>query len=177
MATEEATEASIDELFALPLDEFTAARNALAKQVRAGGDRAAADEIKALRKPSITAWALNQLVRQHPDNVAGLLDAGRALRDAHERALEGDASGLRDAGRGQQQAVGDLARVAAAILEEAGSSGDSHLEQIMQSLRAASTDEGAGAALQQGRLSADIEETGFGFLGSTGFSGFTGGAP
>src|SRR4051794_28405384 len=131
MAGAEPAEASIDELFSLPPEEFTAARNALAKRVRADGDRAGADEIKALRKPSMTAWALNQLVRRQPQGVDQLLEAGRALREAHERALEGDASGLRDAGRAQQQAVSELARQAAAILDEAGSTGDAHLEKLM----------------------------------------------
>jgi hypothetical protein len=158
-------EASIDELFGLPLQDFTGARNALAKRLTAGGDKAAAVSVKALRKPAITAWALNQVARRHPDGVTALLQSGEELRQAHRLALEGDASALRAATRAQQQRVSDLAREAAAILEEAGSSSGSHAERLAESLRAAATDDAAGAQLRQGRLTNDLETAGFGFAG------------
>jgi len=53
----DALEERLDELYALPLDEFTAARNELAKALRAEGKREEADAVKALAKPSVTAWA------------------------------------------------------------------------------------------------------------------------
>src|SRR5215467_583167 len=49
-------DAEIDRLYQLPLDEFTAARNVLAKQ--AGGE---AGRVRALGKPSVPAWIVNQL--------------------------------------------------------------------------------------------------------------------
>ena len=45
-----------DELYALPLEEFTAARDRLAKKLREDGDKAAADGVKALKKPSVPSW-------------------------------------------------------------------------------------------------------------------------
>ena len=44
----------IDELYQLPLEEFTPARNALAKELGDG-------DIKKLEKPNVAAWAVNQL--------------------------------------------------------------------------------------------------------------------
>src|SRR4051794_20255768 len=96
------------DLYGLPLEEFTAARNALAKQLGRQGDKAAAEEVKRLAKPSRTAWALNQLARRHPDDVEQLLAAGERLREAQQRALAGDASGLRGAAREEQQQVDRL---------------------------------------------------------------------
>src|SRR4051812_24709968 len=108
---------SIGELFSLPLQDFTGARNDLAKRLTKAGTKQAAATVKALRKPSITAWALNQLVRDRSDEVDALLDSGEKLRRAHAKALEGDASDLRHASRDQQQRVGELTRRAVAILD------------------------------------------------------------
>ncbi|MCC7125349.1 MAG: hypothetical protein IT178_10910, partial [Acidobacteria bacterium] len=53
-------EAAIDALYQGPLDGFTAARNALAAALKKSGDKAGAERVKALAKPSVTAWAVNQ---------------------------------------------------------------------------------------------------------------------
>jgi hypothetical protein len=53
-----------DDLYALPPGEFTRARDERAKGLRKEGRRDEADEVKALRKPTVAAWALNQLARQ-----------------------------------------------------------------------------------------------------------------
>jgi len=75
----------IDALYALPLDEFTRARDDLAKALRAQGDKDAASTVKALRKPSVPAWALNQVARQNPELIAELLRAGTQVHDASDR--------------------------------------------------------------------------------------------
>src|SRR4051794_41911269 len=67
-----ASDEDIDRLYGLPLAEFTAARNALAKEL--GGEEGKG--VKALRKPSAAAWALNQAVREAPDKLAEVLTAG-----------------------------------------------------------------------------------------------------
>ncbi len=61
-----------DELFRLPLSEFTAARNALAAKLKKDGDSAESDRIKALSKPPVSAWA------RVP--AASRRSAGRAMR-------------------------------------------------------------------------------------------------
>src|SRR6185436_19118378 len=80
-------------LYGLPLDEFTTARNAAAKELRDRGLKAEADEVKAFAKPSVAAWAVNQLTRRHHADLDELLDAAAAARDAQL----GGGSGAREA--------------------------------------------------------------------------------
>src|SRR4051812_17139068 len=56
----------IDELYTVDPSEFVARRNALAKELRAAGDRDAAAEVSKLRRPTVVAAALNQLARRNP---------------------------------------------------------------------------------------------------------------
>src|SRR3954452_25543843 len=78
----------IDQLFALPLDEFTAARNELAKRLKQEGDAETAETVRAMTKPSVAAWAVNQLARREPEAVRSLLNLGSRLRSAQERSLK-----------------------------------------------------------------------------------------
>src|SRR4051794_31373093 len=103
------------DLYGLPLDEFTAARDAEAKRLRAGGDAEAAKETKALRKPSRAAWAINQAVRAEPGAMQALIDAGERLSRAQDAALAGKRRGgddLRAAIAAQGEAVERLADAA-----------------------------------------------------------------
>ena len=83
-------EKELDSLYAAPLDEFVAERDALAKRLRADGDREAADRVKALRKPSAAVWAVNQLARRQQKDYRALLEAGDRLREAQEQVLGGE---------------------------------------------------------------------------------------
>ncbi len=51
------------ELYGSDPESFTERRTALAAQARTAGDRAAAKEIAGLRKPTRSAWMINQLAR------------------------------------------------------------------------------------------------------------------
>ena len=85
-------------LYGLDLEEFVGARDALAKELRAGGDREGAAAVKKLAKPTRAAWAVNRLVRDRPDEIAALVEAGEALAGAQEQLLDGaDADVLRSA--------------------------------------------------------------------------------
>ena len=143
----------------MPLDEFTAARNALAKELSKEGDKAAAADLKQLPKPSKVAWALNQIARRQPDEIDLLLQAGEDLREAQRRALDGDASTLRAASRAEQDQINRLVEAAAPL---AGTGAE---DRLRATLRAAATDAEAGARLRQGRLIADVETAGFGLEG------------
>ena len=153
--------ADADGLYALPLAEFTAARNALAKQLVRDGDKAGAAEVKRLPKPSRTAWALNQLARGRPGDVEELIAAGRRLREAQQRALDGDAGDLREATRAEHAQVGRLLDLALALLGE----GAGGAERLRATLHAAATGSEAAELLRRGRLVADIEASGFGLEG------------
>jgi hypothetical protein len=146
-------EERIDALYALPLDRFTPERDALAKRLRAEGDRAGADRLKGLRKPVVSAWVLNALAREEPKLVEELDGLGRRLRDAQRRVLSGgDASALRDALEERRALVARLVARARSILEREGLGGASTEEDVASSLEAAAVDEGAAVALRAGRL-------------------------
>src|SRR5215471_16331527 len=70
----------VDALFKVPLGEFTSERNALAARLKKAGHQAEANEVKALGKPSVSAWVVNQLYWRHRDLFERLTDAGERLR-------------------------------------------------------------------------------------------------
>jgi hypothetical protein len=146
-------EQRIDALFGLPLDRFIPERDTLVKELRAAGDRSTADRVKALRKPTVPAWALNQLARQDPRGVADLVQLGTRLRDAQRRAISGaDVGPLREATEERRALVGRLVRVAVEILQGTGTGSGPHEEEISSTLEAAAVDEEAGDRLRAGRL-------------------------
>jgi len=77
------------ELYALPPEEFTAARDRLAGELKESGKADEAAAIKKLRKPSVVAWAVNAAARARPEEVEALREAGQALRRAQRKALSG----------------------------------------------------------------------------------------
>jgi hypothetical protein len=156
----------VDELFALPPEEFTAARNALATALRGDGDRERAAEVTRMRRPTVAAWAVNQTVRRHRDRFDELLAAGARVRTAQRRALSGvRASGMRDATRVRRAAIEALADAAVTILTGHGVAAESHRGDIVATFDAASADEQAAAVVGAARLSATLPvASGFGAL-------------
>lgn len=151
----------VDALFDLPVDAFVAARGALAKARRAAGDREVAAAVKQLRRPTLSAWALNQLARRHPDDVRTLVEQGAALAEAQEQALAGARVDLREAGRARTDTLRRLTRAADAVLGGQGSA--AHRDEVVATLTAASSDPASGALLLEGRLSEPLEApSGFG---------------
>jgi hypothetical protein len=153
-----------EELFALPLDEFTAARNALARRLKQEGNADAAEQVGGLVKPSVAAWAVNQLARQEPEPVRSLLNVAARLRSAQERSLQGEraADELRAAQAEERDVIRGLTQRAAELLRESSrpASGTT-LERISSLLRAAAVGEPGRTALREGRLTGDVEVTGF----------------
>jgi hypothetical protein len=156
---------AVDRLYSLPLSEFTSARNELVRELRKTGRKDEAEEVRALKKPSATAWAVNQLARREPDKVAELIKAGDALRKAQRDVLGGKAADVREASRAQHDLADELVDDARALLAEAGAKAtQAAARRISGTLRAASTDPGASKLLKQGRLPDDVESVGFGPL-------------
>lgn len=149
-----AADEAIDELYAAPLEEFVARRDQLARELRAD-DKDAAAAVKRLRKPSRVAWAVNQAVRRSPKLLDDVVEAGNALRAAHQRALrEGGSGSLHDATRARQRAVRALADVAVGAL---GATGESARDAIEQTLTAASIDADAATEVREARLVQELE--------------------
>jgi chromosome segregation ATPase len=152
----------IDRLYALPLEEFTAARNELAKGLRASGDREAADLVRSLEKPSLPAWVANQLVRERAGEVRSLLEAADELRGAQERALGGaGADAVRSASEQERVALRALGDSAREVLEDAGRRTPGTIERVVATLRAAAADPEARPLFEQGRLTHEIASSGF----------------
>ena len=109
--------------------------------------------MKRLRKPTVVAWALDQLATRDPDGVQELLEAGAEVRAAQQAALSskrGAAERLRTAGLARAAAVTRLATVAAAVLQEAGKAPDTHADAIARALGVSATDHDAAAMLAAG---------------------------
>jgi len=156
-------EREIDRLYAVPLDEFTALRNELAKRLKKEGEDDAAQEVTALVKPSVPAWTINQLARRQKKEVQALLATGTRLRKAQERALAGGGpDALRAAQAEERESVRDLTQRAAAILEEAGRPATrAVLERVRATLGAAVLTDPERAALKAGRLTTEVQVSGF----------------
>ena len=147
-------EGRVDELYGLPLDRFTNERDALVKELRAAGEGAEAATVKALRKPVVSAWALNMLARRDEAGIGELLEIGGRLREAHRRAISGgDVEALREATDERRRIVAELTAKALTIAEPGGGGPSSALEDAVAStLEAASVDPEAGELLRSGRL-------------------------
>ncbi|MGW4930994.1 hypothetical protein ACWEOH_17805 [Agromyces sp. NPDC004153] len=157
MATDALT-AAADELYALVPEEFTAARNARARDAKTD-DTALGQRIGEFRKPSPAAWILNQLVREQPDAVDELLDLGADLRDAQ---AAGDGKTLTTVGAERRQLIAGLLRQATHIADAADRSPSrAVLDEVEQTLIAATVDEAAGGALRTGRLTRSLQAVGF----------------
>jgi hypothetical protein len=156
-----------DRLFGLPLDEFTTARNGLARQLKRDGDAEGAAAVQALPKPTVAAWTVNQLARGDAAAVRTLLDAAEALRAAQNRLLGGeDASdALRQATIRERDVIRALTERAEAVLREAGRPApQAMLERVASTLRAAAVDDQGRRLLETGRLTAELDPAGFGGL-------------
>jgi hypothetical protein len=154
-------EEEIDRLYGLPLDEFTRARDELARRVRKEGDGERAAEIKQLRKPSLPAWVVNQLARQRQLDMQRLLKAGEQLAGAQVEAMRGQSGdAFLEARRDEQRALEALAAGASEVLADAGR-GTAPLDRVLATLRAGSLTEDGRALLKSGRLTEELEPPGF----------------
>lgn len=151
-----------EDLYALPLDEFTAARNRLARDLAKAGDKDEAARVKALRKPSAPAWVVNQLVRRRKKAAKDLMRSGERLRKAQEKSLGGGGrGGLEKAVAAERDAVQALLAEARKISEEDGVKlSDANLAKVQDTLHAVSLDPEVRKAFEAGELVSDHEATG-----------------
>lgn len=153
-----------DDLYALPLADFTPARDALAKEHKA--DKALAAAIKGLRKASVAAWVVNLLVRRDPDQVDQVLAVGEALRDAQENL---DATQLREFTKQRRQLTASVTTAARRMAREEGvRTTQSVADQVEATLTAAMLEPDAARAVRSGLLVTALSATGLGDLDLTG---------
>jgi hypothetical protein len=150
-------ERELDRLYQLPPGEFTAARDELAKRLRADGEREQAEEVKKLRKPPVAVSLVNRLARERELDVQRLAKAGEALTASQGK---GDADAFEEARSEEQRALERLSQAAKEIADREGFGGPT-VERATQTMRAASlTDEGRGL-LKQARLTEELQPPGF----------------
>src|SRR5204862_4296406 len=158
-------ENELDRLYALDPGDFVAERNGLARKLRDAGQREEAEQVKSLRKPTLSGATINQLTRRERRDVDLLLDAGHRLREAQQRLLAGEDPGsLDEARRIEREALGKLRRAARAILAESGRASGTTLDKVMATLQAAAVSDEGRELLALGRLTGDLEATGFDLL-------------
>lgn len=134
-------------LYGLSLEEFTAERNARAKDI---ADRAVASQVKKLPKPSMAGWLMNMLTLHRRPAVDEALALGLELRAAQENL---DQARMKDLGHQRQRLLAELGKESLALAKELGHSVSATVAaEIEQTFRAAMTDPDAAAAVATGRL-------------------------
>lgn len=148
-------ESVADELYSLPRDEFTAARNAAAARAREQGDRRLAEQIGGLRRPTAAAWLANLLAREQPGEVRALVELGDGLREAQHR-LRGDE--LRRLSQQRHELVHALVLQAQALARTAGHpAGAAVTRELVNTFTAAVNSSAAAQALAGARLTRALD--------------------
>ncbi len=162
-------ESAIDALYAGELAEFVTARNRLAKALKDRGDKDAAAAIKALGKPSLSAWAVNQLWWHARGEVDTLLAAGQVVRRLQQSGA--GATEQQRAAKRRRACLDALLRAAEARLSEGGhASGATTLRKIRSTLEALAAWGDDVPPPGPGRLVDDLEAPGFEALGALAFA-------
>ncbi|MEZ7123725.1 hypothetical protein ACBR40_00210 [Nonomuraea sp. AD125B] len=143
-----------DRLYALPPPEFTAARTAEARAAKDAGEARLAREIAKLRKPTVSAAAVNRVAREHPGEVAELLEVGERLRAAWQ---EQDPDALAELIRRRGEVTGRLGR----LVRQESELSASGAAEVEQTLDAAVVDADAAEQVRRGRLARPLAYSGF----------------
>jgi hypothetical protein len=158
----------IDRLYALPLEEFIAERDEVAKRLRKDGDRDSAAEVKALKKPSVAAWAVNQVRRDRPEDVRRLLDVTEELHRVYAGlSSAGARERLGEAANMQRDLIRSLVRCAQQLLDAGGHrANEQTLGKVADTLRAAALDDDLREQVAAGRVVKEQRAAGLGPLES-----------
>ena len=120
--------------------------------------------MKALSKPSVPAWAVNQVRRDRPDDVRRLLDVTDELHRVYAGlASAGARERLAEAASMQRELIGSLVRCAGELLDAAGHSpSDATLTKVADTLRAGALDEELRQQIADGRVVKEQRAAGLG---------------
>ena len=146
-------ETAVDQLHAVPLEDFVAERKRLAKELRGAGERESAAALAKRAKPSAPAWALNSVARDEPDVIGGWLAAAETLRDASANADRQSGEELRAAMAAHREAT---RRVLATVRDHTRPNGrelsEQMLDRVRELLQAATGDPARAELLRAGRV-------------------------
>jgi len=155
-------EDDIDALFQLTPPEFVTARNALATQLKKAGQNDVARRVKALPKPSISAWTVNQLYWKHRAAFEKLLANGERFRQAQVSRLAGKGTDIHKLLNERREELSAMSRLAAQVLQRAsGAAPSGVMRRITATLEALSAYGTLAGAPSAGRLVEDVDPPGF----------------
>jgi hypothetical protein len=155
-------EDALNELYDAAPEDFVAERKRLARQLKADGHAADADELVKVRKPTVAAWAMNRLARDSRREVDLLLDSGHRMRTAQAGVLRGEArETFEQAHHTERETIARLVKEAERLLAERGNASPAILEQIAASLHAAAVSERGRELLAAGRFTHALTLEGF----------------
>ena len=153
---------AIEELFSIDPDEFMKRRAELAAEAKSSGDAPAGKQITAIRKPTRSAFTVNQLSRAEPDLIGQLVDLGEQLRSAEESV---DPKQIRELTRQRRRLVDALTKRAFEVVDESSPS-SAIRDEVVSTLTAALADEDVAQQVADGVLVKPARWEGFGFGGS-----------
>jgi hypothetical protein len=160
-------EDEIDDLFRLPLADFTSARNALAARLKKEGRQNEAERVKLLSKPSVSAWAVNQIYWEHRDAFDQLIATGKRLRPAQTARRAGKVADMRDSLDARRDALVQLSDLATELLQSAGHNpSQDTIRRVTTTLEALSAYALLSDGPTPGRLINDVDPPGFASLAS-----------
>lgn len=145
---------TVQELYRVPLSQFVAERKRLADELKRSGDASGAKQLLARRRPTISAWVVNQLYWHARDAFDELLATAERLR-------EGDLG----ASPAHRAAITKLRERAARIIEDAGhSASEATLRRVALTLSAIAAAGGFEPDLP-GTIAEDRDAPGFEAVG------------
>ena len=153
-------ESEIDELFRLPLSEFTAARNALSARLAKLDRVVEAKHVKSLVKPPATAWAVNQLYWKNPKAFDQLIAATDRVRKAQTQQSKN--ADLRELLSEKKRMMSDLIDRATKLLTDAGhAASQDAMRRVSATLEALAVWGKTEGGPRAGRLTEDLDAPGF----------------
>jgi len=160
-------EDDVDALFKLPLVEFTGARNDLAARLKREGRADDSNFVKALAKPSISAWAVNQLHWNHREAFDRLLATSQLFRQSQTSRTTTSMADLRGSLDARGEALSQLSDLATVLLRDAGHNPTPDtIHRITTTLEALSAHATLSGGPTPGRLTQDVDPPGFASLAS-----------
>jgi hypothetical protein len=164
----------VDDLFRLPSAEFTGARNALAARLKKsarGEEKAEAARVKVLSKPSVSAWAVNQLYWNHREAFDRLIASGERFHKAQASHGGGKIADMRTALDARRDALTHLTDLATSLLRDAGPNPGQNpssdtIHRVTTTLEGLSAYASRSDGPQPGRLTHDVDPPGFESFGA-----------
>jgi hypothetical protein len=151
---------AVNQLYGVQPEEFLDARRQLALTTKCAGEPGLAKAIDSVRKPTVAAWAINQLARRRPEEIERLVTLAGSLHEAQERV---DGKALKELGRERTRLIDELVRACAETVTQAGGSlSPAVANQVRETFVAALASTAATDAVASGRLTRALSYAGFG---------------